>query len=86
MLNYGGRPRQTTWYRAFIAAKVAEEMSPPARPAAISDIGEEALCQPCPDGKGGTIVVPKGVSLVTIVGSPSRETLISMAKAVVPRL
>jgi hypothetical protein len=64
---------------------VAEEMSPPARPAAISGIGEEALCQAYPDGGGG-IVVRKGVSVVTLVGSPSRETLVSMAKAVVPRL
>jgi hypothetical protein len=71
---------------SFIAAKVDEEMSPPAKTTAIPGVGDEALYQPYADGKGGTVVVRKGASVVSIIGSPSRETLVAMAKAMVPRL
>ena len=71
---------------AFIAAKVDEEMSPPAEPASIPGVGEEALYLPYADGTGGTIVVRQRASVVTLIGSASKETLASMARKVLPRL
>jgi hypothetical protein len=70
----------------FTAAKVDEEMSPPAEPAPVPGVGEEALYLPYADGTGGTIVVREHESVVTISGSVSKETLASMARKVLPRL
>lgn len=71
---------------AFVAAKVDEELSPPAKPASIAGVGEEALYLPYADATGGTIVVRQHASVVTIIGSASKETLASMARKVLPRL
>ena len=52
----------------------------------LSGVGDEAIYSPYPMGKGGTIAMRVGSSAVTIIGSASREDLISMAKVMAPRM
>lgn len=68
----------------FAAAKIDAGFRDAPEPA--SGIGDEALYGPYPDRTGGTIVFRKGASAVTILGSLSKETLISAAKAALPRI
>jgi hypothetical protein len=52
----------------------------------ISGVGEEAIYSPYPVGNGGNIAFRSGSSAITITGSASKETLISMAKLIAQRL
>jgi hypothetical protein len=67
------------------AARVDEEMTLD-RAQAVPGLGDEAQYAGHPDGKGGTILVRKGASVVTITGSISKPTAIAMAKAALARL
>ena len=71
---------------AFIAAKIEPEFSEPAKPVSITGVGQEAVYVAYRDGQGGTIVFRQRLAVVTITGSPAKETLVGMAKAIVPRL
>ena len=71
---------------AMIAARVDEGFSGQRLPEAIPGVGEEAQYLRYPDGKGGTIIVRQGTTVVTLTGSPAKATLVTMAKLVVPRL
>jgi hypothetical protein len=52
----------------------------------LSGVGDEAIYSPYPVGKGGTIAMRVGPSAVTIIGSASREDLISMARLMAGRM
>ena len=52
----------------------------------ISGVGEEAIYSPYPVGNGGSVALRAASSAVTIAGSASKETLISMAKLIAQRL
>jgi hypothetical protein len=52
----------------------------------LSGVGDEAIYSPYPVGKGGTIAMRVGPSAVTIIGSASRDDLISMAKLMAGRM
>jgi hypothetical protein len=52
----------------------------------ISGVGDEAIYSPYPVGNGGNIAFRAGSSAVTITGSASKETLVSMAKLIAQRL
>ena len=71
---------------AFSAAKVDEELNPPAELVSIPGLGDEAQYLSYADGTGGTIVVRQRASVVTLIGSASKETLAAMARKVLSRL
>jgi hypothetical protein len=86
MLKLRRAPSADEVLPSFSAAEVDEQMSPPAEPTSIPGIGEEALYLAYADGTGGTIVVRQRATVVTIIGSASKEMLAAMAKKVLPRL
>jgi hypothetical protein len=74
---------------AFSAAKADAvehdfERSQKAQP--VSGVGDEAVYSAYPVGPGGSLVFRVGPNVVTLTGSASRETLVSMATIVAHRL
>ena len=86
MLKLRRRPSSDEVPVAFSAAKLEPEFGAPAKPVSIAGVGQEAVYVAYQDGQDGTIVFRQRLSVVTSTGSPSKETLVSMAKVIVPRL
>lgn len=53
---------------------------------AVIGVGAEAVYAPFPDGKGGSLAFRTATGAVALVGSASKDSLITLAKLAVPRL
>jgi hypothetical protein len=52
----------------------------------VPNLGAEAVYAPYADGRGGTLLFRQGQTVVTLIGSPSRETLVDLARIALPRM
>ena len=69
---------------AFVAGKLDIESI--GRAVEVPDLGDEAAYAPYADGRGGTLVFRHGQTVVSLIGSLTRESLIDLAKIALPRM
>jgi hypothetical protein len=88
------RLRRAEWYQGsellvFSAAKgdaVEHEVERDRAAQPVPGIADEAIYSPYPVGPGGSIALRVGGNAVTITGSPSKDSLVSLAKLAAQRL
>jgi hypothetical protein len=88
------RLRRAEWYQGsellvFSAAKgdaVEHDVERDRVAQPVPGLGDEAIYSPYPVGPGGSIALRVGGNAVTITGSPSKDSLVSLAKLAAQRL
>jgi hypothetical protein len=52
----------------------------------VPELGDEAVFAPYADGRGGTLLFRKGQTVVSLIGSLSRGSLVGLARIALPRM